>query len=127
MQTNRHIGSRELKIISLSISIMGIIILAYSTEMHNPQQIQIKDITENMQGDCILVCGIVKKSRNSNNMLFMELESNKESIDIIFFNIKNERTIPKYTELCVKGTVEIYKEKTEIIGKKIIEKENKKN
>ncbi|MCK5063382.1 MAG: hypothetical protein KAR23_05640 [Candidatus Aenigmarchaeota archaeon] len=117
MFNNTAITSRELKRISLIISFIGIIILSYSAKTYSPEQTDIKDIDESLQGQYILVCGTVKNPREAGRNTFMQIEDSYRSIDVVFFerisNIKDNN------DICIKGIVEIYKGKIEILGKSI--------
>ena len=117
MFKNKTITSRELKKISLIISIIGMIILSYSTDTYYPEQKNINDIDEDLQGQYILVCGIVKDLRQAGKNTFMQIEDKDKSIDIVFF--EKIDSIKDNSEICIKGVVGIYKGKVEILGKSI--------
>ncbi|MEA2004554.1 MAG: OB-fold nucleic acid binding domain-containing protein [archaeon] len=117
MFNNTTITSRELKRISLIISFIGIIILSYSAKTYSPKQTDIKDIDESIQGQYILVCGTVKGQREAGKNTFMQIEDNYRSIDVVFF--KRISNIKDNDDICIKGIVEIYKGKIEILGKSI--------
>ncbi len=117
MLNSTAITSRELKWISLIISVIGMIILLYSADIYTPEQTHIKDIDENLQGQYVLVCGTVKDYRVSGRNTFMQIKDSYGSIDVIFF--EEVGSIKKNSYVCIKGIVEIYKGNIEILGKSI--------
>ena len=111
------ITSRELKWISLIISVAGMIILSYSANTYTPEEIHIKDIDESIQGQYVLVCGNIIDYRVSGRNTFMQIKDSYGSIDVIFF--EEIDSIKKNNYVCIKGIIEIYKGKIEILGKSI--------
>ncbi len=117
MSTNRTIGSRELKIISLIISITGMVIIFISAKAYTPDYIEIKDIDASLQGQYILTCGTVTDTKETKNAVFITIVSKNRYINSIFF--KKTITVKKGSEICIKGIVDIYNNNLEIIGKEI--------
>lgn len=117
MFNNKNLTSRELRKISLIISVIGMIILSYSADTYSPEHMLTKDIDESIQGQYILVCGIVKDLRQADSNTFMQIEDKDKSIDIVFF--EKIDSIKDNSNICIKGVVEIYKGKVEILGKSI--------
>ncbi len=117
MAKNKTITSRELKKISLMISIIGMIILLYSADTYYPEQKNINDIDESLQGQYILICGIVKDLRQAGSNTFIQIKDKDGSIDVVFF--EKIDSIKDNSNICIKGIVGIYKGKVEILGKSI--------
>lgn len=117
MTENKSITSRELKKISLIISVIGMIILSYSADTYYPEQKNINDIDENIQGQYILICGIVKDLRQAGSNTFIQIKDRNGTIDIVFF--EKIDSIEDNSNICIKGVVGIYKGKVEILGKSI--------
>ncbi|MCK5593653.1 MAG: hypothetical protein KAI18_00260 [Candidatus Aenigmarchaeota archaeon] len=119
MGPNKTIRSREIKYLSFAITILGLIILIQATNTFTPDTILIKNIDETFQGDYISTCGTVIDIRTSTKNTFITLESEKASIDSIFFDTLRHITINSH--VCITGKIEIYKGTVEIIGDRIIE------
>ena len=119
MNKNKTISSREIKLLSISVFTLGLILLIYATHTFTPDIIPIKTIDETFQGDYLSVCGTVIDIRTSAKNTFITLESEKASIDSIFFDTIRHITINSH--VCITGKIEIYKGTVEIIGDRIIE------
>ncbi len=114
MNKNKTIHSREITLLSMSIFIIGILILISTTHTFTPKTILIKNIDETFQGDYISTCGKITNIKTSTKNTFIIIESEKTSIDSVFFETIKNLTTNSY--VCITGKIEIYKGTVEIIG-----------
>lgn len=104
------------------LSFLGIAAI-YALDIHDvPEAMKISAITKNMVGENIIACGIVKsKSVSPSETTFLALDGGNSRIRVVFF--KNERSetenILRNSNVCIRGTVQIYNGSAEIIGKRL--------
>ena len=108
---------RTIKIVSLSLAIIGITGLGAVSLQSGYTPVNIYEISENMAGKKVVVNGTVHSSYVRENNLFMSLEDSG-IIKIVMFNSgisasKGERAV-------VYGRVNVYKNELEIVAEKII-------
>lgn len=112
--------------LSLVISVIGIMIIYGMALILEPPLVKIVDITKDMSGEQVKVCGeITSKYKSDKGTLFLKIKDIKE-LSVVFFK-ENAEGLNAYDlesgeEICVEGNIEIYKNELEIIGDKFEKK-----
>lgn len=117
----KNLNEKQLIKISLAVSIFGLFLLYVISVNNVPTKISIDEITKELSGEEIEVCGTVTSAFSSEKgTTFLKIKDGKE-IDVVFFDYTaqglNTYSIEKGNNICVEGTVTIYKQKVEIVGK----------
>jgi len=121
------ISKKFLLIFSLFTSLVGLVLIYIASVNIEPQKIEISGITADMEGRKIITIGyIAEKREHKDGHLFLTLSDNKTKIEIPLFSdfmkslsqvgiTKDDFHIGD--KISVKGTLEIYKGKLQIIPK----------
>jgi len=106
-----------IKILSLFISLVGIVLLYYISFFLGPQPTPIKSIDEKMVGFNVFVCGNISYKYTKNNHIFMNIKDGDSSIRFVIFNT-SINTLARYgispnnlsinKSICVGGVVDEY-------------------
>ena len=102
--------------LTLSISLLGIIILLILTNTLPPQQLEIQNINLNHLNKKLQTEGTITKINNHETFQILTITNNSYSIDILLdtkTNLTNNQNIK------VTGKLEKYKDRLQIIGEKI--------
>jgi DNA/RNA endonuclease YhcR with UshA esterase domain len=115
--------------ISIGCALIGLVILFWVSRNLELATNKIGEITIEDLGKNVKVCGkIASKSESKTNHVFLRLQDDTGNIDVVIFNSTAENArklgidpyqLKKYDSICVTGSVDEYKEKLEIIAKKI--------
>ncbi|MBI2547390.1 MAG: hypothetical protein HYW23_03005 [Candidatus Aenigmarchaeota archaeon] len=115
-------------VLSLIVSLSGMIIIYISSINLEPNQIKISDITSDMEGRKISTTGyIIDRKLNKDGHLFLVISDNKSAIQVPLFsdlmgNLKQigvtERDFHLNDRISVKGALEIYKDNLQIVPRK---------
>ncbi|MBI2172748.1 MAG: hypothetical protein HYT73_00870 [Candidatus Aenigmarchaeota archaeon] len=108
---------RMIKIISLSLAVIGIAGLAIISVQNDYSPTKIYEISDEMIGKNIIVNGTVLSSRISDGNSFMYIED-LGTIKIVMFNAKIRADIGD--KATVYGRVNVYKNELEIVAEKIV-------
>ena len=118
-----------LLILSLSTSVIGIILIYFASINIEPKNIAISDITSDLEGRTVSISGrITEKREHENGHLFLTIADNKTKIQVpLFSDFMNslnqigitENDFDLNDEVYVKGTVEVYKGKLQIIPRNL--------
>ncbi len=117
------ISDKNLKILSLCISLIGIAVIYLVSVLTGNTVIKISEITDSDTGRHVVINGTVTSFTTSNGNIFMEINDNTGNIMVVMF----ERTargqdIYKFKEndaVLVNGQVNIYKDELEIIANSV--------
>ena len=117
-----------LLILSLFVSVIGLVLIYFASLNIDPKKTTISDITADMEGRKISVTGyLVQKRETKEGHLFLTVSDNKSTIQVPVFSdltkslAQNGITSKDFhtkDKLSVKGTVEIYKGSLQIVPKK---------
>ena len=112
---------------SLFASLVGLILIYFATVNLEPQKIPIGEITADMEGRKIVIAGyLTGKREHEDGHLFLTLSDDKTDIQVPLFSdfMKSLNQAGITTDdfitgdkISVKGTLEIYKGKLQIIPK----------
>lgn len=115
--------------ISIGCALIGLAILFWVSINLELATNKIGEITIEDLGKNVKVCGkIASKFESETNHIFLRLQDYTGNIDVVIFNSTAEKMkrlgidpyqLKKYGSICVIGNVEEYKERLEIIAKKI--------
>ena len=97
--------------ITLSISLLGILILLILTNILPYPQITIKDITLNHLNKKLSTSGTITKIQNYDNFQILTITQNSFSIDIL---LDQKINLTRNQEIQIKGRLEKYKDKLQI-------------
>lgn len=117
------IDDENLKRISLILAVIGIIMIYVVTLFIEPQQVSIKDLTENDVGKNVVVNGTIISYSINNENIFIKLTDGTGNITVVMF----ERTargqlvydMKEGGFVSVAGKVNIYKSELEIVANSI--------
>ena len=122
-----RLSKNFLLILSLSTSVIGIILIYFASINIEPKNIAISDITSDLEGRTVATSGhITEKIEHKNGHLFLTISDDKGSIQIPLFSdfMKNLNQVGITKDdffigdkISVKGTLEIYKGRLQIIPK----------
>lgn len=120
-----ELSRKTLLTASLSISIIGLIVIYFATLFIEPAKIEISDITPELEGRKISVVGhITQKREHQDGHLFLTLSDGKSTIDVPLFSdmmttLENFGISAKEfkfgKKVSVGGVLEIYKGKLQIV------------
>ena len=123
------ISKNYLVLISLLTSIIGLILIYLASVNLEPQEIQISDITADMEGRKLLTTGhLTEKRVHENGHLFLTISDDKSKLQVPLFSdfMKNlnQKGITKDDfdigdKISVQGTLENYKGTLQIIPKSL--------
>ena len=106
---------KQITKIAFFVAIIGIIIIFLLSTEIQPKTISIPNITQDMMGEVVRVCGEITDNSTAEGNLFFKLrDENNNEIDVVFFNKAPITT----KNVCIEGEISLYKQKLEIIGKK---------
>lgn len=118
-----------LLVLSLSVSIVGLILIYFASTAIQPKVIAISDITADMEGRKLSTTGyVVEKRENKDGHLFLTLSDNKTKILVPLFSdfmdsLKQvgitSNDFQLNDKISIKGTLEIYNGRLEIIPKSL--------
>ncbi len=118
-----------LLILSLSVSISGLVLIYFASLNIEPQKIAIRDITADMEGRRITTAGhLTEKRIHEDGHLFLTLSDNKTKIQVpLFSDFMSSLNQVGITEddfrlndkISVRGILENYKGKLQIIPKNL--------
>ena len=108
--------------ISLTISLLGIIILLILTNLIEPKLTKIKDITIKQLNKKVKILGKVENIKNyetktNENFQVLTISDETGYIETI---LNKDLNVKKYQEMIIIGKVIIYKDKLQIQAEKII-------
>ncbi|MEM2954426.1 MAG: hypothetical protein QW625_00525 [Candidatus Nanoarchaeia archaeon] len=103
----------KLLIIASLCSILGLFLLIIIAIYTEPREINLKDL-ENHIGQRIIVKAEVKEITYKNNVVFLTLRQNRYEAYAVYFNNPIYDIFPG-DFVVIKGKVQIYKDKTEIV------------
>lgn len=120
-----ELSRKTLLTASLSISLIGLIIIYFATLFVEPTKIEISDITSDLEGRKISVVGhITQKREHQDGHLFLTLSDGKSNIDVPLFS-DMMTTLENFGisandfkfggKISVEGVLEIYKGKLQIV------------
>ena len=115
--------NKKLAATCILMSIIGILSIAAIDIGSEAKAVKISEISREIAGENILVCGTVKsKSISQSENAFLVLSEEKSSISVVFF--KNEvgevENISRGSKICVSGAVQTYNGTTEVIGRRAL-------
>lgn len=118
-----------LLILSLFISIIGLILIYFASINIEPQKIVISDITGDMEGRRIVTTGyLVEKREHKDGHLFLTISDNKTKIQVpLFSDFMNnlepigitEKDFHLNDKISVRGILENYKGQLQIVPKSL--------
>jgi uncharacterized protein YdeI (BOF family) len=97
--------------ITLSISLLGILILLILTNILPYPQITIKDITSNHLNKKLSTSGTITKIQNHKEFQIITITQNSFSIDIL---LDQKINLTRNQEIQIKGRLEKYKDKLQL-------------
>ena len=108
--------------ISIGISVLGIIMLLVFSQIFEPRQMLIKNISEEFVGQEVVIKGIVKNPFFTKNILFFEIFDLDKIKAVKFSPTASELDLIKEQAfLEVHGTIKKYRGELEIIVKEVKE------
>ncbi len=113
-------NEKSLTKLCLIVSLIGLAIIYIMESVSSADTTYIGNITKDTVGESVKVCGIISKMYVSNKEnIFFNL-NDSASINVVVFRDKTDLfdagSIENGMRACVEGTVQIYKEKLEIIA-----------
>lgn len=106
--------------LALSLAVLGIIVLfivSYSYEAH---AVKISEISEEIKGEHVIVCGRIDSSYIAKNVLIFTINDGAKIKGVVFNPGREEYSlIRKNSFVEIEGRVEIYKGELEIIAGKV--------
>lgn len=116
-------NEKSLTKLCLIVSIVGLAIIYIMESLSSADMTAIGSITKDSVGESVNVCGIISKIYVSNKEnIFFNL-NDSASINVVVFRDKTDLfdagSMENGMKACVDGTVQIYKEKLEIIAGRI--------
>ncbi len=110
---------RDETLLKLSIfaSVIGILLIVFITQTMEVKAVKISDIKKSMSGDKIITYGYVNSVYEKSGNMFINIADNASEILVVAF--KNHFNIKKGDYIKVKGKVNIYKNRLEIIADSI--------
>ena len=122
-------GKNFLLILSLLISIVGLVLIYFASVNIEPKKITVSDITADMEGRRIITTGyIVEKRGHKDGHLFLTISDNKTKIQVpLFSDFMNslnqigitEKDFKLNDRISVKGILENYKGSLQIVPKSL--------
>jgi DNA/RNA endonuclease YhcR with UshA esterase domain len=117
------ISDSDLMKISLFISIIGVIALFFIVQFIGPVNVEVVDITREMDGQIIVTEGMINSIAKNDGNFFFSIGDGEE-IDVVMFEsiAKKNDFIDQIKEgdlIKVKGQVSIYRNELEIIAEEI--------
>jgi len=115
---------REVLWLSLILSVIGIIFLAYGSTLVEPKKADIKDLEE-LEGVYVSVTGRVLDVISSKGNLFLKIEDRTGDVNVVIFEREMKRMglesndIRKGMVLVVEGVVQRYRGEVEVIPESI--------
>lgn len=125
----KEITQKTLRMVAITCSLLGLLLLFLISQTLQLQETKIKDITIDDLGKKVRVCGIIEnKFVSQNNNLFFDLKDGSGKIKAVVFN-KTIHQMKKFKlnlsklkngdSLCLLGEVNEWNYELEIITKKI--------
>lgn len=110
------ISDKTLMKLSLAMSVIGIIALFFITQMIEPLETHIDDISDAMAGRNIVVHGTVDSLAENNGNVFIELRNNSK-ISVVLFekDAGNVKNLGVGMNVTVIGKLSVYKGSLEIV------------
>lgn len=116
------ISDDKIRTISLFLSIIGLLALAFLSFIIEPEKVEISEIDRKMVGHYVSTSGkVVNKPILKDSGIFFTITDGKKSIKVVIFSryFPEELVISKNDEVEVIGKIQEYKGKLEIVGKKV--------
>ncbi|RLJ02906.1 MAG: hypothetical protein DRP11_02315 [Candidatus Aenigmatarchaeota archaeon] len=119
-----YLREREVLWLSLILSVIGIIFLAYGSTLVEPKKADIKDLEE-LEGVYVSVTGRVLDVISSKGNLFLKIEDRTGDVNVVIFEREMKRMglesndIRKGMVLVVEGVVQRYRGEVEVIPESI--------
>lgn len=111
---------KHILLVAIVVSIAGLIGLLILSMYAQPRIVSVSNITQNMLGDVVCVCGHAENISISENAMFFDLVENGGRIAVVFFDVKLAEKVTENTNICIDGEISLYKQKLEIIGRGIV-------
>ncbi len=122
MFMKKTLDSRDIKIISFSITIVGLIILYGSISSQTERFLSIEDIENSDIEQKIITCGRITSKRIIDNGCFIKINDNDEQLDIVFFDLPDNIDMKDIDDhICIEGTLNRYDGDIQLIGSRIID------
>lgn len=118
-------NDRRLFKLSLSLSVVGLILLGVGVSLREPRHTQIDSITVSDRGEIVRVTGIVEDVVFNGEHLFFKLTDGSGTIKVVVFENDLVRQDFYGSELAdgarvaVKGRIELYKGTLELVANRV--------
>ncbi len=123
-------SKKVLMLVSLLISVSGLLTIYFASAMIEPRKVSLSDITADMEGRKISTMGYVAEKKNHpDGHLFLTISDNHNEIDVPLFSQylkalngtigKTEEDFHVGGRIAVRGVLEIYKNNFQIIPRNI--------
>lgn len=124
-----RLSKNFLTILSLFVSVVGLVLIYIASLNIEPQKIPISDITSDMEGRRIIIAGyLVEKRKHEDGHLFLMISDNKTKMQIpLFSDFMNSLNQIGITgddfhlndKISVRGILENYKGRLQIVPKNL--------
>lgn len=111
--------------LALFSSLLGLALVYFAATNLEPSAMGIGQITSDYDGKVVEVSGFVTSAYSSQNTLFLEVSDGKDKISVVIFSSLSNQleqagiVISKDSRIIVRGVVQEYRNRLEIIPKKI--------
>jgi len=104
--------------LSLSLSLIGLLLLLVLTEFVEPEPLEITELVDNI-GKHVYIEGFVESATYKDEVTFFTVSDSKEEILVVLFD-KLDEVISEGDKIGVSGEVSLYKGKMEIIADELV-------
>ncbi|MFH1239992.1 MAG: OB-fold nucleic acid binding domain-containing protein [Candidatus Diapherotrites archaeon] len=106
--------------LALSLAVLGIVVLfivSYSYEAHS---LKISEISEEIKGERVIVCGRIDSSYLATNVLIFTINDGAKIKGVVFNPGREEYSlIRKNSFVEIEGKIEIYENELEIVAERV--------
>ena len=106
--------------LALSLAVLGIIVLFIVSYSYEARDVKISEISEEIKGERVIVCGRIDSSYIAKNVLIFTINDGAKIKGVVFNPGREEYSlIRKNSFVEIEGRIEIYENELEIIAERV--------
>jgi len=106
--------------LALGLAVLGIVILFIISYSYEAREVTISEISEEIKGERVIVCGRIDSSYIAKNVLIFTINDGAKIKGIVFNPGREEYSqIRKNSFVEIEGKVEIYENELEIVAERV--------
>ena len=106
--------------LALSLAVLGIVILFIVSYSYEARDVKISEISEEIKGERVIVCGRIESSYIAKNVLIFTINDGAKIKGVVFNPGREEYSlIRKNSFVEIEGKIEIYENELEIVAERV--------